>query len=259
MVSADGELLLDDPTGMDLAWVSGGCAMADLDADGHQEVVAYGMWGLRLYDLDTGESSRWEDGSAGSVRSAPTIADVDDDGIAEIVVVGGEGLDSEMQDSVYVLGPAEGRWARTRAVWNQVLYDPGMVDEDGTIGATPSGTLRAQPGRDGAYPDLVPEVLGACATDCMVGRVSVGVRVLNRGPVEAPAGSIVTLYAEDRRVIGSTVLDAPVPAGWASAGFTLDVDVDDWRAPGALEVLGASQECDAGNDRLTWGLPDPCP
>ena len=79
VVSADGELLLDDPTGMDLAWVSGGCAMADLDADGHQEVVAYGMWGLRLYDLDTGESSRWEDGSAGSVRSAPTIADVDDE------------------------------------------------------------------------------------------------------------------------------------------------------------------------------------
>ena len=61
----------------------------------------------------------------------PVVADVDNDGSAEIVVV------SEMPPAptLQVIRDAEDRWIQARRIWNQHTYHVTNVREDGTIPA----------------------------------------------------------------------------------------------------------------------------
>ncbi|MFZ5477664.1 MAG: hypothetical protein ACOZNI_12885 [Myxococcota bacterium] len=266
VVSADGTVLLDAPTGTEGAWRGAGCALADLDADDNYEVISLSLAGLRLYDVETAALLAHRDDVCGGYWEAPpVVADVDGDDSAEIVVTGSP-CDGSPGASLFVIGPQSGRWARTRPIWNQAAYDPTVVADDGTIVTFPRSNpetlraYRAQPARDGARPDLVPEGLDACAVSCEDGTVEVSVRVLNKGSVEAPAGTRIALYAGDTTFaeVASATLTDPVPAGWASAAVTLEVPVSEWGDQQLLEVAGAD-ECDVLNDRIELSLPDPCP
>ncbi|WP_434415503.1 FG-GAP repeat domain-containing protein [Nannocystis pusilla] len=59
----------------------------------------------------------------------PVVADVDDDGSAEIVVVSNGG----QQPAVQVVRDVEDRWIQARRIWNQHAYHVTNVREDGTI------------------------------------------------------------------------------------------------------------------------------
>src|SRR5690606_39024025 len=63
----------------------------------------------------------------------PVVADVDNDGSAEIVVVSNRGYSNSMQPVVQVLRDAEDRWIPARRIWNQHAYHVTNVREDGTI------------------------------------------------------------------------------------------------------------------------------
>lgn len=66
----------------------------------------------------------------------PVVADVDNDGSAEIVVVSANNWD-EVQTSptVQVIRDVEDRWIQARRIWNQHTYHVTNVREDGTIPA----------------------------------------------------------------------------------------------------------------------------
>jgi hypothetical protein len=64
----------------------------------------------------------------------PVVADVDNDGSGEIVVVSNEnvaGIDTS--PAVQVFGDAEDRWIQARRIWNEHTYHVTNVHEDGTI------------------------------------------------------------------------------------------------------------------------------
>jgi hypothetical protein len=64
----------------------------------------------------------------------PVVADVDNDGSAEIVVVSSSDWnDSQTAPSVQVIRDAEDRWIQARRIWNQHTYHVTNVREDGTI------------------------------------------------------------------------------------------------------------------------------
>jgi hypothetical protein len=64
----------------------------------------------------------------------PVVADVDDDGSAEIVVVSNETTDDESgSPTVQVIRDAEDRWIQARRIWNQHTYHVTNVREDATI------------------------------------------------------------------------------------------------------------------------------
>jgi hypothetical protein len=70
--------------------------------------------------------------SSATLIEYPVVADVDNDGSAEIIYVsnysaGGSG------PAVSVLRDAEDRWIRARRIWNQYSYHVTNVREDGTI------------------------------------------------------------------------------------------------------------------------------
>jgi hypothetical protein len=180
-----------------------------------------------------------------------SIADVDGDGSAEILVVAGE----PGEQTVYALGPANGRWARTRPVWNQLAYDVTSIRDDGTIIATPlppsttyGGVFRAQPAHDGLKADLSTEARMTCASDTTV---ILDFAVHNQGSVDAPAGTVLALRSFDGTVwseLTTSVVADAIPAGSLVTG-TITVDAADLGTRLVLEARGTGEECDLINDR----------
>jgi|JI10StandDraft_1071094.scaffolds.fasta_scaffold04989_6 hypothetical protein len=62
----------------------------------------------------------------------PVVADVDNDGSAEIVVVSGS-YEGDKGSTVRVIGDKENRWPQARRIWNQHTYHVTNVNEGGTI------------------------------------------------------------------------------------------------------------------------------
>ena len=74
--------------------------------------------------------------SSGTLHEYPVVADVDDDGSAEILVVSNEGWFGEQTaPALQVIRDVEDRWIPARRIWNQHTYHVTNVREDGTIPA----------------------------------------------------------------------------------------------------------------------------
>lgn len=265
ITSSNRSLLLIDVTGTivrewprgEIEMLGGGCSMADLDGDGRYELLVSSYVGLFVLDGASGEilSSVPELGTS-IANTSPVAADLDGDGSAELLVV--------TNDRLVALGPATGRWARTRPVWNQLAYDVTSVRDDGTLVSAPRpawsvlNSFRAQPARDGAHPDLAVGIAGVTTADeCEIDTTTLTGWIRNLGSVEAAPGATVRLLTGDSagiRELATTTIPEPV-----APGERLPVSITAARADlGTLwvvEVLPAhTDECDIGNDRAE-GVP----
>ena len=71
--------------------------------------------------------------TSGTYTEYPVVADVDNDGSAEIVVVS-DGLSSTSPSpTIQVVRDKTDRWIQPRRIWNQHTYHVTNVREDGTI------------------------------------------------------------------------------------------------------------------------------
>jgi hypothetical protein len=103
--------------------------------------VADGVYGdqshLYVYDGVTGKQELSQPRSSGTLIEYPIVADVDNDGSADIVVVSNTGGDGTYTNTVAVYEDSQKRWIPTRRIWNQHAYHVSNVREDGTIPAHP--------------------------------------------------------------------------------------------------------------------------
>jgi len=118
---------IDDGSG----W-SGGTAF-DSDGDGIAEAMYVDEQNLFVFDgaglplLNVPRSAR-------TLAEYPIVADVDNDGSAEIVVVSDAGFaNNQTAPTVQVIRDVEDRWIQARRIWNQHTYHVTNVREDGTI------------------------------------------------------------------------------------------------------------------------------
>jgi hypothetical protein len=90
---------------------------------------------LWVYDGLTGALELMGNRSSGTLIEYPVVADVDNDGSADIVVVSNTGGSSGgvYSNTVEVFQDSMNRWAPTRRIWNQHAYHVTNVNEDGTI------------------------------------------------------------------------------------------------------------------------------
>jgi hypothetical protein len=90
---------------------------------------------LWVYDGANGQLELEGNRSSGTLIEYPVVADVDNDGSADIVVVSNTGGSSGgiYSNTVEVFQDAQKRWAPTRRIWNQHAYHVTNVNEDGTI------------------------------------------------------------------------------------------------------------------------------
>ena len=62
----------------------------------------------------------------------PVVADIDNDGSAEILIVSNS-FNNNSQSTIKAIRDAEDRWIQARRIWNQHTYHVTNVREDGTI------------------------------------------------------------------------------------------------------------------------------
>jgi hypothetical protein len=199
-----------------------GSSVFDFDGDGRAEVVYADETTLRIFDGPTGRIL-YEDATHRSHTriEMPVIADVDNDGNAEIVSPrnrSGGGV-----PGIVVLADTADNWVRTRRVWNQHGYHITNITEDGTIPVVPEENWldarfnnfrqNVQPDRVFAAPNLTISHLqvdldGAkCPVEV---RIAVQTIVRNDGALTVPPGLPVhiAVRAADVVLAEHTVLTA---------------------------------------------------
>jgi hypothetical protein len=195
----------------DCSSASTGSTVFDFNGDGKAEVVYSDQRYVRVYEGATG-NVLWETcNTTATLIENPIIADVDNDGHADIVVVSNaynatipasqcdDGVSSS-QSGVRIFGSASGEWVRTRRVWNQHAYHVTNVEEDGSIPVKelPNYTQpglnnfrqQKQPGSEFAAPDAVVSIGPQC-----VGDYGLVATVRNLGEASLPSGVSVGFYA----------------------------------------------------------------
>lgn len=241
-----------------------GCSAFDVDGDTIMEVLFADEDAVWVYDGATG-AVNWSDTdhASGTVFEYPTVADVDNDGSAEMVVVSNYNT-SGTYSGVVVYGQAENAWPGAGPNWPVHDYGTTNVDEYGAVPTVTEpywvdpGVFRARPASASiARADLKIELGGTCVSDCKTGPAYISYQISNLGGADAEAGILVSLYAigaeEDYLVETQelpaipmgTSLDAGVfeaaPSFFGELGFRIEVD-DDGTGSGAL------RECDEDNN-----------
>ncbi|MEO0325697.1 MAG: FG-GAP-like repeat-containing protein [Myxococcota bacterium] len=118
-----------------------GSSVFDFNGDGRAEVIYNDEVNFRVYDGLTGRVLFQQRNSSRTRIENPTIADVDNDGDAEIIFPANaeaEFIEEFWTDpGVEVWGDRRGRWVGARRIWNQHSYYITNVEEDGSIPRVP--------------------------------------------------------------------------------------------------------------------------
>ena len=250
------------------------CSGFDFDGNGQMEVlyndnnrmyILEGQTGAVLYsDNRHASTTIWE---------YPTIADIDNDGSAEVLVASNTLLGPGWA-GVTVLGHAADQWMPSGPTWHVHDYMVTNVDEEGSVlglGPPPwhiHNMYRARPAKESLSIDLQGTVADACFTGCKGdARAKFSVQILNTGTQNTEMGVSVAMYAvsgEQKELLQVQELGTRVGAGQASKALLFDVEVLRLGTDGVLFIVdddgsGTNQheECNEDNNEVRW-LDVPC-
>lgn len=250
-----------------------GSSVFDFDGDGEAEVVyndetdfriLRGTDGMILFEWDNFSHTRLE---------YPIIADVDNDGNAEIVFI--ENRRGGDDPGLEVWGDAADTWVPTRRIWNQHAYHITNVEEDGAVPRFEEDNwLLYNNYRQNLpdfspflAPDLIIEFTDVDTTFC-TDHIDLILRVCNIGDLRVGPGVEVRIYEDDPSsgmeitcsppVFTETTLDPDecetVICSWYdppinpdSADLTACVDDVD----GTCSEPGGNNECNEDNNTAT--------
>ncbi len=202
-----------------------GSSVFDFNGDGAAEVVYNDECYFRVYNGVDGAILFDPPSLSRTAVENPVVADVDNDGNAEIVFVTNNetiqcnqdlvGLDGEPVDKtllptgVQVWGDANDTWVSARRIWNQHAYHVTNVTEGGGIplrepeswrpyGNRLYNTYRSQPRSFGVAPDLALTAIHVSSPDVACGELSdeilISVEVRNEGDLRVGPGVELTFY-----------------------------------------------------------------
>jgi hypothetical protein len=127
---ADASIVWSAPV-QDHSGIAAGTAF-DFLGDGIAEAMYADEQTLHVFD-GGGQAVLEVARSSTTLSEYPVVADVDDDGSAEIVVVSNQVYGEQTAPTVQVIRDAEDRWIPARRIWNQHTYHVTNVREDGTL------------------------------------------------------------------------------------------------------------------------------
>jgi hypothetical protein len=206
-----------------------GSTLFDFNGDGAAEVIYNDECWFRIYDGTSGRVLLKEPSESRTRIEYPVVADVDNDGNAEIIFTTSteSGFCSERsQDArppregqwrdhynsgVEVWGDPNDRWVSARRIWNQHSYHITQITEDGLvpINEPPSwqplngriyNTYRSQPRSSGVAPDLVIAELHVSSPGDGCGELTDEARltalVRNEGDLRVGPGVVLRVFGE---------------------------------------------------------------
>ncbi len=248
-----------------------GSAVFDFEGDGAAEVVYADETRLWVFSGVDGSVKLSSDHHSNNTwLEYPTIADIDGDGHAEIVVANTAGPTAVAYSGLSVFGDANNSWRAGRRIWNQHAYHITNVNDDGTIPRTAeinwdtfnsfrSGALSNSDGL--SAPDLLIGESDDCQITCGTdGQMLVYAHVGNLGASDVPAGTTVQLYTKIGGVetlSGTAILEVGVPAGhWADGVAVTATGVDAATVESiVLKVVSNESECDDTNNSIEVAGP----
>jgi outer membrane protein assembly factor BamB len=248
--------------------IAPGATAFDFQGDGSYEILYPDETGLVVYDGATGaEVMRFESEVRLDAFELATVADIDGDGAAEVLVSSYNATESTLS----VLRHAGSGWPPAGERWPQYEFTPGAIDAFGHVStdADPPwlcpGVWRAWPALDGACgrPDLVVTITDVCVEDCADGPTTLAFQVGNQGAlpvaravvdVEAqfgagrlPVATVEMGEVQPGELLGARAIVLPADAAGATGYIVRVRDGGDAPRP----------ECDPGNDEDDW--LDVCP
>jgi len=247
-----------------------GASIFDFEGDGIAEVVYIDEQEMVVYDGETGAVKFYStDHASATMYDYPTVADVDGDNQAEIIVCH-DGFGS----AISAYGDLEESWAPARPIWNQHAYSITNVNDDLSIpaDATPNFTLYnnwhagvALVGADALVDDLNGIINNVCEDDCDLGYLVVTFQVANRSERVFEGTIPVSFYADfdDGWVLVDTVeVDLSLASARSSEG--INVAIDATTAMGASGLMmrvdddgtgtGMVTECSELDNVDNWGV-----
>ena len=236
-----------------------GSSVFDFNGDGAAEVVYNDECRFRIYDGKNGDVYMSEESESRTRIEYPIVADVDNDGNAEIVfsTSNESGFCSENADALYnngieIWGDQNDFFVPARRIWNQHSYAVTNITEDGMPPRYPPkswleypngnyNVYRSNPRTKGIAPDLVVEGVQYTSPGLGCGSlgdtINISVQIENKGDVRGGEGSVVSfvgswsgpgltenLYQAD----GTTPLTYTLPASLNAGGqhfATLEYEV----------------------------------
>lgn len=245
----------------------------DFNGDGAAEVIYNDECELRIYDGVSGEVEFAAKSRSRTGIENPVVADVDNDGNAEVVfgtntAVNNRCVEDEMNNGGVPTGPNGLRvwgdptdtWVSARRIWNQQSYHVTNVTEGGAIPMHPPeswgqfngrryNTYRSQPRSFGVAPDLVVSAIGVFSPDAACGSLSdnidIAVEIENEGDLRVGPGVRVRFEGRWGDDDGEALLDG--------AGDPLSATLDASLEPGRSVAFTINFD-QADNGRAT--LPD---
>ena len=271
VVDKNGNTLWSRPT-VDYSSGFTGSAVFDFEGDGAAEVVYADENDVWVFNGINGEVKLKESRhSSATCSEYPAVADVDNDGHAEIIFA--SAAYSGGETGVSVIGDSNDSWRAGRPVWNQHTYYLTNINDDGSVPPYPdtnwesyntfrSGDVGA--GQRGEYPDLIVEIEEVCTEMCAEDNsVVVWGRIGNQGVVAVEEDVLVELYAvtpDGHVALTTTFVKGPVSAGKMLPTFEMVANIEglDVRAltlmvDGGNEDGGLVAECNEDNDQAVWG------
>ncbi|HEX2734715.1 MAG TPA: CARDB domain-containing protein [Polyangiaceae bacterium] len=170
----------------------------DFNGDGAAEAIYNDECNFRIYDGSSGEVLFSEVSRSRTVIENPIVADVDNDGNAEVVTItnteqSGRCDDDTMQPTgphgLRVWGDAQDTWVGTRRIWNQQSYSVTNVTENAIVPDHPPeswgvfegryyDTYRSQPRSYGVAPDLTVVAVSLFSPDAGCGQLSNTIQIV---------------------------------------------------------------------------------
>lgn len=129
---ANGQILWTKATN-DLGSKSTGATTFDFNGDGQEEILYADENTFYILEGSTGETLWSQDNPSGTAYEYPVVADTDNDGSADIIVVSNNYSedDSEKVTGVKVFEDKE--WPKARTIWNQYSFHQTNIMDDGTV------------------------------------------------------------------------------------------------------------------------------
>ena len=216
-----------------------GSSVFDFNGDGAAEVVYNDECRFRIYDGFNGDVYLREPSESRTRIEYPVVADVDNDGNAEIVFSTSnesgfcsEELNSSYNNGIEVWGDQQDFWVSARRIWNQHAYSVTNVTEDGMPPLfTPDNwrdyngraynVFRSNPRTIGIAPDLVVAAVQYTTPGAGCGMLGdtleISVQIENRGDVRGGQGTVLSFVGE----WGGVPLTEPLYADGAMTPLTV--------------------------------------
>jgi hypothetical protein len=126
-----------------------GISLFDFNFDNKNEIIYRDRTSLYIIDGSGTVMGKYENVFSNTLREFPVIADIDDDGQAEIVTTGHNSTTKAQNGYIRVFKSGGEPWASARKVWNQYAYNSVNINENMTVTTAQFHLASVFPGPDG--------------------------------------------------------------------------------------------------------------